>query len=115
LPALAAMAVHDETAVGPVVAVPQVVAVHVFAALAATAVHVAIGVGPVVTGAGHVVVVKLLAAVAADAVHAATGTLVVLFVLQVICFQRLPALAVCGVQVKIGVGPVVVFVHVVAV
>ena len=51
----------------------------------------------------------------ADAVHAATGTLVVLFVLQVICFQRLPALAVCGVQVKIAVGPVVVFVHVVAV
>jgi hypothetical protein len=57
LPALAATGVHDETAVGPVVAVPQVVAVHVFAALAATGVQTAIGVGPVVTGAGQVVVV----------------------------------------------------------
>jgi hypothetical protein len=57
LPAPAATGVHDETAVGPVVAALQVVAVHVFAALAATGVQVAIGVGPVVTGAGHVVVV----------------------------------------------------------
>ena len=55
--ALAAIGLHDETAVGPVVAVLQVVAVQVFAALAATGVHVAIGVGPVVTGVGHVVVV----------------------------------------------------------
>lgn len=47
--------------------------------------------------------------------QAATGTLVVLFVVQVTCIQPLAALAVCGVQVRIGVGPVVVFVHVVAV
>jgi hypothetical protein len=56
-----------------------------------------------------------LAAVGADAVQAATATFVVLFVLQVICTQLLAALAVCGVHVAIGVGPVVVFVQVVAV
>ena len=47
--------------------------------------------------------------------HEATGTLVVLFVLQVIWIQLLPAAAVCGVHVRIGVGPVNVLVHVVVV
>ena len=57
MPALAAIGEHEETAVGPLVAVPHVVWVQVFPAAAATGVHVATGVGPVVMGAGHVVVV----------------------------------------------------------
>lgn len=57
----------------------------------------------------------MLAATGAAAAHAATGTLVVLFVLQVIWTQRLPAAAVCGVHVRIGVGPVSVLVQVVVV
>lgn len=86
-----------------------------FEELALTAVQVATGVGPVVTGVGQVVVVKLLAAVGEEAVHTATGTLVVLFVLQVICSQLFDDDAVCGVQLATGVGPVVVLVQVVVV
>ena len=47
--------------------------------------------------------------------HEATGTFVVLFVLQVIWIQLLPAAAVCGVHVRTGVGPSRVLVQVVAV
>jgi hypothetical protein len=81
--------------------------------MAATGVHVATGVGPVTTGAGQVVVVHRLAAVAPDAEHDSTGTLGLLFVAQSISSQLLPAFAVCGVHVAIGVFGVVTVVHVI--
>ena len=44
---LAAAAVQDETALGPVVFVAQVVAVQLFPAVSAVGVHAEVGVGPV--------------------------------------------------------------------
>jgi hypothetical protein len=112
---LAGSTVHEPEPVGPVVAGGgQVVAVQTFPPAAATGVHDATGVGPVRTGAGQVVVVQRFAAVGGDAEHESTGTLKLLFVEQSISSQLLPALAVCGVQVKIGAFGVVTFVQVVA-
>ena len=54
LPALAAIDAHEETPVGPVVAVLQVVATQLLPAVAVIGVHEATGVGPVVAGAGQV-------------------------------------------------------------
>jgi len=62
-----------------------------------------------------VVVVQLLPADAAEAVHEATGTLLVLFVEQLVVVHWFPAAAVIGVQLCTGVGPVVATLQVVAV
>jgi hypothetical protein len=47
----------------------------------------------------------LLPAVGPEAVQVSTGTLVVVFVPQVVAVQLLPAEAATGVQVATGVGP----------
>lgn len=76
-------AVHEATAVGPVVTVLQVVSVQLLAEVGPEAVQEATPVGPVLAVL-QVVVVQLLDASADAGVHEATGTLVVVAVPQLL-------------------------------
>jgi hypothetical protein len=90
-----------ETWVADVVAVAQVVVVQLLPALAAADEHEATGVGPVLTGAGQVVVVQLLPEVGPLAVHPDAPPAVV-STGQVVVVQPLPEFAELGVHEDTG-------------
>jgi len=112
LPEMAPAAVHPPgaTAVGPVVALLQVVVTKTLPDEAAAAEHDATGTFVVVIGVGQLIATKLFPAFAACTPHEAAGWLAKLFAagLLHVRITHVDAEPELGVQVRMGNGPVTV-------